>query len=74
VAERHLSETIGPIGVVFRADAEELRGQIAEQRATPCPPSEPIRTSSSYGRAPIELRPRVAAARAAIEKLRTEKP
>jgi tetratricopeptide (TPR) repeat protein/TolB-like protein len=75
VAERHLSETIGPIGVVFRADAEELRGQIAEQRGDTV---SAIRAYQNFielwKSADPELRPRVAAARAAIEKLRTEKP
>ncbi len=66
-----LHETMATLGLPFRADAEELRGQIAAQRG------DMARAIRAYGNfielwqhADPELQPRVTAARAAIERLR----
>jgi len=70
LAERRLYETVGPIGILFRADAEELRAQIAEQRGDT---TAAIRAYWNFTElwkdADPELRPRVAAARAALARL-----
>ena len=65
-----LHETMATLGLPFRADAEELRGQIAEQRG------DTAAAIRSYGNfvdlwkdADPELQPRVAAARAALARL-----
>jgi len=73
VATRRLSETVGPIGVMFRAEAEELRGQIAEQRGDTTAAIRAYRNFIELWKdADPELQPRITAARAAIERLRPE--
>ena len=70
VAGRRLSETIGPIGIMFRADAEELRGQIAEQRGDTAAAILAYRNFVDlWTNADPELQPRVTAARAALARL-----
>ncbi|HSD33244.1 MAG TPA: hypothetical protein VLB49_15090 [Gemmatimonadales bacterium] len=70
VAARRLYDTVGPIGIIWRADAEELRGQIAEQRGDT---TAAIRGYWNFidlwKDADGELQPRVAAARAALARL-----
>ncbi|MGH7613432.1 MAG: hypothetical protein ACREMW_05215, partial [Gemmatimonadales bacterium] len=69
-ASRRVAETIGPIGIMFRADAEELRGQIAERRGDT---AAAIRADRNFVElwkdADPELQPRVVAARAALARL-----
>ena len=69
-ASRRLYETIGSIGVMLRAEAEQLRGQIAEQRGDT---AAAIRAYSNFidlwKDADPELQPRVAVAREALARL-----
>ncbi len=70
VASRRLYETTGPIGVMFRAEAEELRGQIAEQRGDTAAAVRAYRNFIElWEDADPELQPRVTAARAALARL-----
>ena len=70
LAARRLSETIGPIGIMFRAEAEELRGQIAEQRGDTVAAIRGYRNFIDLWQdADPELQPRVTAAREALAKL-----
>jgi len=70
VAARRLAETVGPIGIIFRAEAEELRGQIAEQRGDTAAAIRGYRNFIELWQdADPELQPRVAAARAALARL-----
>ena len=72
-ASRHLFESNGQIGVMFRAAAEALRGQIAEQRGDTAAAIRAYRNFTELWKdADPELQPRVAAARAAIERLRPD--
>ena len=69
-ANRRLYETIGPIGIIFRGDAEELRGQIAEQRGDTATAIRGYRNFVALWKdADPELQPRVTAARAALARL-----
>ncbi len=70
LATRRLFETVGPIGIMFRAEAEELRGQIAEQRGDMAAAIRGYRNFIDlWKNADPELQPRVAAARAAVARL-----
>jgi tetratricopeptide (TPR) repeat protein len=70
VASRRLYETTGPIGVMFRAQAEELRGQIAEQHADTAAAIQGYRDFVElWQNADLELQPRVAAAKSALARL-----
>jgi hypothetical protein len=70
VASRRLYETTGPIGVMFRAQAEELRGQIALQRADTAAAIRAYRNFIALWKdADPELQPRVTAAREALARL-----
>ena len=72
-ASRRLYETTGPIGVMFRAQAEELRGQIALQRADTAAAIHSYRNFIELWKdADPELQPRVAAAREEVERLRPQ--
>jgi len=69
-ASRRLYETIGPIGVIFRAEAEALRGQIAEQRGDTAAAIRSYRNFVDLWKdADPELQPRVQAARDAVRRL-----
>ncbi|HEY6108637.1 MAG TPA: hypothetical protein VIV56_07015, partial [Gemmatimonadales bacterium] len=69
-AARRLSETVGSIGIIWRAQAEELRGQIAEQRGDTTAAIRGYRNFIDLWKdADGELQPRVAAARAALARL-----
>jgi tetratricopeptide (TPR) repeat protein/TolB-like protein len=69
-AARRLSETVGSIGIIWRAQAEELRGQIAEQRGDTAAAIRGYRNFIDLWKdADSALQPRVAAARAAIARL-----
>jgi tetratricopeptide (TPR) repeat protein len=69
-ASRRLFETVGPIGILFRAEAEELRGQIAEQRGDTAAAIRSYRNFIELWKdADPELQPRVAAARKEVERL-----
>lgn len=70
LALRRLAETVGPIGIMFRAPAEELRGQIAEQRGDTTAAIRGYRNFIDlWKNADPELQPRVTAARAAVARL-----
>ena len=70
VAEPRLSETMATLGMAFRADAEELRGRIAEQRGDTTAAIRSYRNLVDLWRdADPELQPRVAVARAALARL-----
>jgi tetratricopeptide (TPR) repeat protein len=70
VAAQRLSETVGPIGILFRARAEEDRGEIAEQRGDTAAAIRGYRNFIDlWTNADPELQPRVAAARAALARL-----
>jgi len=65
-----LSETIASIGPIFRAEAEELRGVIAERRRDPAAVIRAYRNVMElWAEADPALQPRVAAARAALARL-----
>jgi tetratricopeptide (TPR) repeat protein len=65
-----LWETMATLGPVFRADAEELRGQIAEQQSDTAAAIRAYRNFTDLWKdADPELRPRVAAARAALARM-----
>jgi tetratricopeptide (TPR) repeat protein len=69
-AARRLSETVGSIGIIWRAQAEELRGQIAEQRGDTAAAIRGYRNFIDLWKdADSALQPRVAAARAAVARL-----
>jgi tetratricopeptide (TPR) repeat protein len=70
LAARRLCETIGPIGIMFRAEAEELRGQIAEQRGDTAAAIRGYRNFVDLWKdADPELRGRVVVARQALARL-----
>jgi tetratricopeptide (TPR) repeat protein len=70
VAGPRLSETMATLGMAFRADAEELRGRIAEQRGDTTAAIGAYRNLVELWRdADPELQPRVAAARAALGRM-----
>jgi tetratricopeptide (TPR) repeat protein len=70
VAAQRLSETVGPIGILFRARAEEDRGQIAVQRGDTAAAIRAYRNFIDlWTNAGPELQPRVTAARAALARL-----
>lgn len=70
VAAHRLYETIGSIGIIWRAEAEELRGQIAEQRGDTAAAIQGYRNFIDLWKdADPELQPRVAAARAVLARL-----
>lgn len=69
-AVRRLYDTVGPIGIIWRAEAEELRGAIAEQRGDTAAATRGYRNFVDLWKdADGELQPRVAAARAALARL-----
>ena len=69
-ASRRLYQTVGALGILFRADAEELRAQIAEQRAETAAAIRAYRNFIDLWKdADPELQPRVRAAQAAIARL-----
>ncbi|HMA45377.1 MAG TPA: hypothetical protein VKO86_15245 [Gemmatimonadales bacterium] len=69
-AARRLSETVGSIGIIWRAEAEELRGEIAEQRGDTAAAIRGYRNFVAlWEKADPALQPRVAAARAAVARL-----
>jgi tetratricopeptide (TPR) repeat protein len=74
-AGRHLFECNGQVGVMFRAAAEALRGQIAELRGDT---ASAIRAYSNFidlwKDADPQLQPRVQAARTTVERLRRRDP
>jgi len=70
-ASRRLYQTVGQVGIMFRAEAEELRGQIAERRTDTNAAVRAYRNFIDLWKdADPELQPRVAAAQAALERLR----
>jgi tetratricopeptide (TPR) repeat protein len=70
VAAQRLYETVGPIGILFRARAEEKRGQIAEQRGDTTAAILAYRNFIDLWKdADPALQPRVTAARAALATL-----
>ena len=72
VAAQRLYETVGPIGILFRARAEEARGQIAVQRGDTVAAIRAYRNFTDLWKdADTELQPRVTAARAALARLST---
>lgn len=72
VAAQRLYETVGPIGILFRALAEEQRGQIAVQRGDSTAASRAYQNFIDlWTNADPELQPRVTAARAALARLST---
>jgi tetratricopeptide (TPR) repeat protein len=72
VAAQRLSETVGPIGILFRARAEEARGQIATQRGDTVAAIRGYRNFIDLWKdADPELQPRVATAREALARLST---
>jgi tetratricopeptide (TPR) repeat protein len=69
-ASRRLHDTFLLYGLPWRAQAEELRGQIAEQQGDPVAAIRAYRNFTDLWKdADPELQARVAAARAAIERL-----
>lgn len=71
-AGARLFETVGSIGPAFRAEAEELRGQIAERRGDRAAAIRAYHNFVELWRdADPELQPRVAAAQAALARLGT---
>lgn len=69
-ANQLLQALSGPEGIVFRAEAEELQGQIAEQRGDTPAAIRAYRTFIDLWKdADPELQPRVQAARAALTRL-----
>jgi len=67
---RRLYDTVGSIGIIWRADAEELRGQLAERRGDAATAIRAYRNFVDLWRsADPELQPRVAAVRAALSRL-----
>jgi tetratricopeptide (TPR) repeat protein len=69
-AARRLAETVGPIGILFRADAEELRGEIAAQQGDTVAAIMAYRNFVDLWKdADSVLQPRVTAARAALARL-----
>jgi len=71
VAAQRLYETVGPIGILFRARAEEARGEIAVQRGDTAAAIRAYRNFIDlWANADPELQPRVQAARAALSALR----
>ena len=69
-AARRLSETVGSIGIIWRAQAEELRGQIAEQRGDTTAAIRGYRNFIGLWKdADGDQQPRVTAARAALARL-----
>ena len=69
-AGRHLYDTFLPEGFLYRAEAEELRGQIAEQQADTAAAIRALHRFVDLWRdADPELQSRVAAARAALARL-----
>ncbi|MGH7613431.1 MAG: hypothetical protein ACREMW_05210 [Gemmatimonadales bacterium] len=72
-ASRRLYDTFLLYGLPYRAAAEELRGQIAEQRGDTLAAIRAYQNFVDLWRdADPELQPRVAVARAAIDRLRPE--
>jgi len=70
VAASRLYDTVGSIGTIWRAAAEELRGQIAEQRGDTVAAIRGYRNFVDLWKdADGELQPRVTAARAALARL-----
>lgn len=70
VASRRLYETTGSIGIMFRAEAEELRGEIALQRADTAAAIHAYHTFIElWKHADPGLSPHVTAARQAVERL-----
>jgi tetratricopeptide (TPR) repeat protein len=70
LAGPRLSETMATLGMAFRADAEELRGRIAEQRGDTAAAIRAYRDFTELWKdADPELQPRVAAARAALARM-----
>ena len=69
-ASRRLYQTVGAVGIMFRTDAEELRGQIAEQRRDTANAIRSYRNFVALWKdADPELQRRVRAAQAAIARL-----
>jgi tetratricopeptide (TPR) repeat protein len=74
-AGRHLFECNGQVGVMFRAAAEALRGQIAELRGDTASAIRAYRNFIDLWKdADPELQPRVQAARTTVERLRRRDP
>lgn len=70
VAARRLYDTIGSIGIIWRAEAEELRGQIAEQRGDTAAAVRGYRSFIDLWKdADGDQQPRVTAARSALARL-----
>lgn len=70
VAARRLYDTIGSIGIIWRAEAEELRGQIAEQRSDTAAAIRGFKNFVDLWKdADPELQGRVATARGALTRL-----
>lgn len=68
---RRLYETVGSIGIIWRAEAEELRGEVAEQRGDTATAIHNYQNFIALWQdADPALQPRVAAARRAVARLR----
>ena len=72
-AARRLNDARFPAGLIARAEAEELRGQIAEQRSDTASAIRAYRNFIALWKdADPELQPRVQAARAALARLEAQ--